>query len=453
VAEQGVIDIPELIESNPIGSGRWLLAALCLFVVTLDGFNAQVMGYVAPSLIKAWHVDRSAMGPVASSALFGLMIGALLLGTLGDRVGRKAVLLVATVLFGVFSLLTSLVTTPGEMLILRFLTGVGLGGAMPAAIALVAEYSPSKARAGMVTLVVGGFAIGPAIGGFAAAGLIHAFGWRSMFVAGGVIPLLMTPALWLLLPESMRFVTRKGVGAERIAANLRKVFPRGQFPPGARYLHAEGTIRKAPVRDIFAGNRTLGTLMLWLAIFMNLVGLNLQTNWLPVIITGLGFPISQAVTATAMFHVGGAIGGLVLARFAHRFDFILVVSAMFALAGIMIVLIGGAGGSILMLRLSIFGAGLFVVGGQTAINALSGILYPGYIRSTGSGWALGVGRLGAAVGPMIGGGLLALHLGLSKLFWIESAPFFLAALAVLVIRLTRRGPLAVPDAAAADGEP
>jgi AAHS family 4-hydroxybenzoate transporter-like MFS transporter len=441
MADQATIDIPELIDGGRIGAGQWLLTGLCLAVVTLDGFNAQVMGYVAPSLIKGWHIQRAAMGPVASSGLAGLMLGALLLGTVSDRVGRRAVLTLCTVMFGIFSLATALATSPQQMLWLRFLTGLGLGGAVPAAIALVSEFSPKQRRAALATFVVGGFAIGPAIGGFAAAGLIHSFTWRSMFVLGGLIPLMIAPALWFLLPESLRFAASRPDASARTAAALRKVFPGRSFSADSRFVYAESTIRKASVSAIFTEGRGLGTLMLWTAVFMNLIGLNLQTNWLPVVITGLGFPVGQAVTATAMFHLGGVIGGLVLARFAHRFDFILVVAGMFALAGLMTVLIGGAGGSILHLRLAIFGAGLFVVGGQTAIGALSGILYPDYARSTGSGWALGIGRLGAAAGPLIGGNLLSMHLSLSTLFWLESAPFLVAAVAIAVIRLTRSSAL------------
>jgi AAHS family 4-hydroxybenzoate transporter-like MFS transporter len=443
---QSVIDVSQLVETRPVGAGQWLLIALCMFVVTLDGFNTQIMGYVVPSLIGGWHISPARLGPVISSGLVGLMLGALILGTLGDRIGRKSILLLSTLLFGVFALATGFVTSPSQMLVLRFLTGVGLGGAVPAAIALISEFSPNRARAGTVTLTVSGFAIGPAIGGLVAGGLIHGFGWRSMFVLGGVIPLAMLPVLWLLLPESLRFVSRHDAQSDQIARNLNRVFPGLNASAQMRYVYAENAVKKAPVRDIFTGGRAPVTLLLWAAIFLNLVGLNLLTSWLTTILSGLGFPISNAVHILAMFQVGGVIGTLALAHLANRFDFVLATSGTFLFAGVMVILIGVSGGSIQTLHLVIFAAGLFIVGGQCSVNTLSGILYPSYIRSTASGWALSMGRLGAVFGPLIGSNLLALNFDLTKLFYVISVPFFLAAAAIMVIRVIRGSGLADSEA-------
>ncbi|MGC1300806.1 MAG: MFS transporter [Caulobacteraceae bacterium] len=443
MARSEPMEIVDIIESRKVTPSLVLLVALCFVVVCFDGFNAQVMGYVIPSLAKAWHMKPKAiphvMGPITSAGLFGLMIGALLLGTLGDRVGRKSIVLVSTLLFGVFSLATSFATSPGEMTVLRFLTGLGLGGAMPSVIALVSEFVSKRIRATVVTMVVTGFAVGPAVGGLLAGPLMHSYGWSVMFLVGGVVPLLVAPLLWLVLPESSRFLSRSNAPAAKIVANLRRVYPELKFPDDVQFDHADGRLPKAAVRDIFADGRAPGTLLMWFAIFLNLVGLNLQTSWLPTIITGLGFPYSVAITTLVMFHTGGALGGFVLSRFLDQFDHFRVVAVTFILAGLMIVLIGFAPHSILMLRLAIFGAGLFVVGGQSALNALTGLFYPSHIRSTGSGWALGVGRLGAAVGPMVGSSLLAMNLGFKNLFYVEAAPFILAAVAVGLIGMVRSG--------------
>ena len=444
--ENQTVDVSALIETRKVGRGQWTLLLLCLLVVTFDGFNAQIMGYVAPALVSKWHMTRGALGPVISAGLFGLMIGALVLGTLGDRVGRKSILLLSTATFGVFSLATSFATTPDQMLALRFATGLGLGGAMPVGIALIAEYAPTRMKGMMVTITVCGFAIGPAIGGLVASGLVQQYGWASLFQVGGVVPLLLLPVLWLVLPESTRFLIARGAPAGRVAQNLKRVFPDETFAADAVFTHDEANARKAPVADVFRNGRGAGTILLWIAIFFNLVGINLQTSWLPLIITGMGYTTPQAVLATAGFHVGGAIGGLVLSRLLDKLDFYLAVFGVFILAAIMIVLIGVLGTDLLALRLTIFAAGLFVVGGQSALNALSGMFYPSYIRSTGSGWALGVGRLGAVAGPVIGSSLFALHLSQNTLFYIEAVPFLICAAAVILIKVVSKTPRETPAA-------
>jgi AAHS family 4-hydroxybenzoate transporter-like MFS transporter len=429
------VDVSALIESRKAGVGQWTLLLLCLLVVTFDGFNAQIMGYVAPALVSGWRVSRTALGPVISAGLFGLMIGALVLGTLGDRIGRKSILVLSTAAFGLFSVATSFATTPGQMLVLRFLTGLGLGGAMPVAIALVAEYAPRSLKNTMATITVCGFAIGPAIGGFVASGLIQQHGWASLFLVGGLVPIVLLPLLWWALPESSRFLIARGAPAGQVAGTLAKVFPGERFSADAVYTHAEANLKKAPVSDVFKGGRGVGTILLWAAIFFNLVGINLQTSWLPLTIAGMGYTAAQAVTATAGFHVGGALGGLALSRLLDKLDFYRALCGVFILAAVMIVLVGQLGGNLTALRLAIFAAGLFVVGGQAALNALSGMFYPSHIRATESGWALGVGRLGAVAGPVVGSSLFALHLSQSTLFYIEAAPFLICAGAVILMKV------------------
>ena len=192
----------------------------------------------------------------------------------------------STAAFGVCSVLTSFATGPEEMLVLRFLTGLGLGGAMPVAIAPVAEYAPRRLRNTMATITVCGFAIGPAIGGFVASGLVERQGWASLFLVGGIVPIVLLPLIWLLLPESSRFLIARGAPSARIARALQKVFPGERFAADVTYTHDEANLKKAPVSDVFAGGRGIGTLLLWVAMFCNMVGINLQTSWLPLIIAG-----------------------------------------------------------------------------------------------------------------------------------------------------------------------
>jgi AAHS family 4-hydroxybenzoate transporter-like MFS transporter len=394
-------------EQDRIGAGQIRLVLLCLIVMAFDGFNVQVMGYAAPALIKTFHVSRAAFGPVASAGLFGLMIGSLLMGPLGDRFQRRTVIVASTALFGLFATATAFAHSVGQLVVLRFLTGLGLGGAMPAAIALVAEYAPARLKGTLVTLTVCGFAIGPAVGGFLAPSLLAAGGWPALFLAGGVAPLFLAPLLAVALPGSIRD-------------------PQGSSP-------------KAPVAAIFADGRLLGTICLWVAIFMNMLGINLQTNWLPLMLTDFGYKPGPAANVTALFHVGGVLGGLLLARVLDRFDYTRAVPAVFLLAAIAVAAIGAVGRAPAALMAVIFAAGLFVVGLQSVLNALSGVFYPAEIRSTGSGWALGMGRAGAAIGPALGSVLGGLGLARNQLFYLEAAPFVFGAAAIYLIRLQRRG--------------
>ena len=442
------VDVTDLVEQGRIGAGQIRLLILCLIVICFDGFNAQVMGYAAPALIKAFHVSRQAFGPVASAGLGGLMLGTLLLGTLGDRVGRRTIIVASTAAFGLFSTMTAFAHGVGPLLALRFLTGLGLGGAMPAAIALVAEYAPARVKGTFVTITVCGFAIGPAIGGFVAPSLLAGGGWQAMFLAGGVAPLILAPVLALMLPESTRNLLARGAGPGRIAANLHRVLPKGRVPAEVELLDAQAALPKAPVGAIFADGRLFGTICLWVAIFMNMLGINLQTNWLPLILTDFGYKPGQAAHITALFHVGGALGGLLLARVLDRLDYTKAIPAVFLLAAVAVAAIGMVGRAPGPLMLALFTAGLFVVGLQSVLNALSGMFYPAEIRSTGSGWALGIGRAGAVIGPALGSALGALGLATNQLFYLEAAPFVIGAAAIYLIRLQRRGG-PVPDSAVA----
>src|SRR5580692_3375360 len=226
------IDVAEFIDQQPVGSFQLKLLATCAAVLFLDGFDTQAIGYVAPVLAKEWGLTKGALGPVFSAGLFGLMIGALLFGPLADRIGRKKIIVLSTLAFGIGALVTALVQDVNALLAIRFLTGLGLGGAMPNAIATTSEFNPRRRRATMVMIMFAGFSIGAALGGMLAAALIPAFGWRSVFIVGGAAPLLLVPILILRLPESVRFLALTGRANARVAELLARVNPAATFTPG-----------------------------------------------------------------------------------------------------------------------------------------------------------------------------------------------------------------------------
>jgi AAHS family 4-hydroxybenzoate transporter-like MFS transporter len=430
----GAIEIPQLIDSRP--GGRFLigLAALCGLVLAADGFDTQAIGYTAPAIVKDWGIEKQALGPVFSAGLFGLLIGALIAGPLADKIGRRPVMIGATAWFGVGALATAFVGTLDQLLWVRFLTGLGLGGAMPNTIALVSEYAPERRRATVLTAMFCGFSIGAALGGVLASAIIPRFGWRAVFLTGGAVPIALLPLIVWKLPESLRaLVARRGgsIQIERILARMGGI---GKAP-SQLLIPAEDRIRGFPIGRLFADGRAAPTLFLWLAFFMNLLALYFMTNWLPIITGEAGLLAGQAILVTAMFQAGGTIGAVVMGRLADSFRPQRILAGALVCAAVLVASMGSAGKDFVLIALLSFGAGFCIVGTQIGVNALAGTFYPSSIRSTGVGWALGIGRFGAAVGPLIGGALLAAKIAVGKLFLLGAIPPVCAALALLAMDL------------------
>jgi AAHS family 4-hydroxybenzoate transporter-like MFS transporter len=432
-SDTSAVDVAAFIDAQPVGAFQIKLLLTCAAVLFLDGFDTQAIGYVAPALAKDLGLGRGMLGPVFSAGLFGLMIGALLFGPLADRVGRKKIIIFSTLAFGLGALATAFVRDVNTLLAIRFLTGLGLGGAMPNAIAMTSEFNPRRRRATMVMVMFVGFSIGAALGGLLAAALIPQFGWRSVFVVGGVAPLLLTPILAMRLPESVRFLALTGRADQRVAELLALVDPKAVFAPGTRFVVNEPALAGLPVAHLFQGGRTAATLLLWVVFFMSLLDLYLLSNWLPTVLNDLGASVSTAVVAGSMLQVGGVVGTLALGSVIDRFSF-RALALVYFIAVFAVAAIGQLGHSIFFVTVAIFVAGFCIVGGQIAANALAAGFYPTSIRATGVGWALGVGRVGSIVGPLVAGAtldmrLLGLGLGTSSIFMLASAAALCAALA------------------------
>lgn len=422
------VDVAGFIDARPVGAFQIKLVLTCATVLLLDGFDTIAIGYVAPALVKEWHVSKTALGLVSSAGLFGLMIGALLFGPLADRIGRKKIIILSTLAFGVGTLVTALVNDLNTLAVIRLLTGLGLGGAMPNTVALISEFSPHRRRATMVMVMFVGFSIGAALGGFLAAALIPHFGWRSVFVVGGAAPLVLAPILAWRLPESVRYLALIGNADERVAQLLALVNPKGAFASASRYVVNEPALKGIPVQHLFRNGRTLATLLLWVVFFMSLLDIYFLSNWLPTVLNDLGASISVAALVGAMFQVGGVLGTFVLGSVIDRFSFralaLVYFVGVFAVGGI-----GQLGHSAALVAIVIFVAGFCIVGGQIAANALAAGFYPTSVRATGVGWALGIGRVGSIVGPSVGGVVLSLNWGVGEVFVTAAAAALCAALA------------------------
>src|SRR6478609_2224819 len=424
------IDVAGYIDQQPVGSFQIKLLLTCAAVLFLDGFDTTAIGYVAPSLAKEWSLSKGALGPVFSAGLFGLMIGALVLGPLADRVGRKKIIILSTLAFGIGALVTAFVEDVNTLLAIRFLTGLGLGGAMPNAIAMTSEFNPRRRRATMVMIMFCGFSVGAALGGLLAAALIPQFGWRSVFVVGGVAPLLLVPLLAPWLPESVRFLALTGRANARVAELLGSISPKTVFAPATQFVVREPKLPGVPVLHLFRERRTLVTLLLWAVFFMSLLDLYFLSNWLPTVLNDLGSTVSSAAAIGSMLQVGGVVGTFALGSIIDRFSFralaLVYFAAVFAVGAI-----GQLGHSVIFVTTAIFAAGFCIVGGQIAANALAAAFYPTSVRSTGVGWALGIGRIGSIIGPLVGGMLLAAKWSTPAVFMAAAAAALCSALAAL----------------------
>lgn len=425
-------EIVDLVDQQKLGRLQKLVIGICAAVALLDGFDTQAVAFTAPSIIADWKIPASALGVAFAAGLLGLMISSLVLGTLGDRLGRKKMIIVSLLVMGVFSLLTARATTLAELCLLRFCVGIGLGGAIPCIIALTAEYSPRRLRATLVTSMYIGFPVGAVIGGAASTWFIDAYGWRSVFIVGGLLPLLLIPIVLWLLPESLEIVARRGEDAK-----FRKLL--AQLSPGAdpdRYLNAikSSPVALGSVSRLFATGMAAKTLSLWLIIFLNLMIMYLLINWLPVFLTTAGRQGSGAILGTVVLNLGGAVGGFVIARLMDRNQGHLALRAAFLGAAAFLCLLGYSLASLGLALSVLFCAGFCLIGAQFGMNALAASSYHPEVRSTGVGWALGIGRIGSVIGPLLGGVVVAAETNIKLIMVMAAAPLLICFLAVMTLR-------------------
>jgi AAHS family 4-hydroxybenzoate transporter-like MFS transporter len=434
---QPSVEIQDFIDKQPMGRLQLAIIALCGSVLFMDGFDAQSVGFVAPVLGQQLHITRGAMGPVFASGTLGIMIGALVFGPLADLFGRKPSLVWCTITFGLLSLLTATARSSEALLVYRILTGLGLGGAMPNAVALTSEFMPKRFRATAVTTTFVGFSIGAAVGGFVAAGLVRLHGWQSIFIVGGIVPCVIAVFLIALLPESIRFLMIQGGNEEKAARILSRIAP-GISVEGARKLIVnDRAVGKSVVKQLFVGGRARMTLLIWVIFLMSLLDLYFLNAWLPTIIHDAGAVLETAIVLTALFQVGGAIGSVLLGRVLDRRRSFRVLAGVYLAAGFFVILVGVAGNSVPLLACTIFAAGFALIGGQSSANALTAEFYPTPIRSTGVGWALGVGRVGSILGPLLGGVLLTAVSDTRRVFWAAAVPALLGSAAGLLAGRTK----------------
>jgi len=430
VPTQPSIGITEFIDRQPLSAFQVTIVALCFLIVAIDGFDTAAIGFIAPAIRAEWQLTPAHLAPLFGAGLTGLMAGAFLFGPLADRFGRKNVLLFCVLFFGIASLASAFSGSLWGLVALRFLTGLGLGGAMPNTITLTSEYCPAKRRSFLVTTMFCGFTIGSALGGLASANLIEEHGWRAVLLLGGLLPLLLLPLLVWRLPESVRYLVLSGKHPEKVAAILERIAPRERVAPGSIVV-ADKRAPGSPVAHLFKPELVRGTLLLWLTFFMSLLVIYLLSSWLPTLLRATGISLKTAALVTMMFQVGGTLGAIVLGWLMDRANPHYVLAASYALAGVFITAIGSLTTAPWLAGVAVFAAGFCISGSQVGANALSAAYYPTDCRATGVSWANGVGRMGSVVGSVGGGTMLSMGLTMPALFLMVGIPAVMAGATML----------------------
>ena len=433
MTEGSGISLAEALNKAKLGRFQIQIMAICFAVAMLDGFDTQSIAFVAPALKTIWAVPAGEFGVLFSAGLFGTMLGAIGLGALADRVGRKTIIVISVLTFSVMSLLSATASSTEELIVYRFITGLGLGGAIPNIIALTSEYAPTAVRTTVVTVMFTGFPLGAVLGGIVSAQLLAVYGWPSVFLLGGILPLLLLPVILLWLPESVRYLAVRRKQGARVAAIMQRIDP-GIDWNMPRPTHPDEKARPPhTVRDLFTEGRTAWTLLLWTLVFMSLLLTYFLVSWIPSLLADAGLGHREAVLGVVVLNIGGIVGSVVIGRISDRYGQFAPLVAGYGIGALAVAAIGVSTYSVPVVMAVIFIAGFCVLGAQLALAALSAKHYPTYMRSTGVGWAMGLGRVGSVVGPVIGGALLAYGLGQGPLFVAAAVPAAIAAVTIFAM--------------------
>ncbi|MGW0018465.1 MFS transporter [Rhodococcus sp. NPDC003382] len=434
------VDITALIDRSSLSSLQKRVLALCLGLAILDGIDAQLIGFVIPAISKDWDIAPASFGFALALSTGAMVVGSLLFGPLADRYGRRKIIIACTVIFAVFTLATAVVTSMPALIVLRVIAGLGLGGVTPNLVAMVSEYSPARIRATMVTVTIAGMSLGGFIGGFGAAFLIPRFGWQSLFVLGGVLPLILVVAALRWLPESVKFLVARGRHEEAVQI-VGEIAPEARIDAATRFIQDAAVATKSPVGALFRSGRAADTVLLWGVFVINFLVIYFLLSWMPTLFGEGGRSASTALVAASLFNLGGMTGALTFGRITDRIgNGFVVVMAGYTLGAVFTAAVALLLGSGWLLLVAVFFVGFGMSGSSAGIIAIAATVYPVAVRATGVGWAMGIGRVGSIAGPAIGALLIAAGLDAKSIFLLTIVPTLLAVVTLGVLALRSRRP-------------
>jgi len=433
MADGQVVQVSHMLDERGVGAFHIKLIVWTLFISLIDGYDISAIAFAAPHLIREWHFPPHDLGAVFSASLFGILFGSAIFGYIGDRFGRKTALIWANLLFGVFTLIAAWSTNLTEMFWLRLIAGLGIGGVIPNAIAINAESAPRRLRATMAIIATGLVPIGGAIPGFMTATLVPTHGWQILFIVGGIWPILIGLLGFFFLPESIKYMALHEKHRADMEKLVHQIRPDFVIPPNAKFvIEDEKNVAGFNPAYLFQEGLALITPLVWLLFILNLMGFFFLLSWTPTLLVTAAHqpPIVGAYAGTAL-QLGGTFGSLLLARWLDRRRFF-AIAVLFALAVPVVGSVGWFGvSSKTALIIAAFLSGFIVLGIQTGINVAGSLIYPTSLRSNGSGWQLGIGRIGSIVGPLLGAAFVALPI--QNLYMWAALPFAVGAVICYIV--------------------
>jgi AAHS family 4-hydroxybenzoate transporter-like MFS transporter len=430
--DQSVVQVSRLLDERGLSSFQIKLIIWSFFIVLIDGYDIAAIAFAAPSVAKEWALKPGSLGPVFSASLIGILFGSGIFGWVGDRYGRKAALVWSNLVFGVFTLAAAYSTNLDQMFWLRLLAGLGIGGVIPNVVAINAESAPRKLRATLAIIAVGCVPLGGAIPGFVTAVFVPQYGWQILFLIGGIVPIVIAIAAMVGLPESIKFMALHEGQRRKMESTIKAIRPDYQVPANAKFvIEDEKQFPGFNPGYLFSDGLALITPLLWLLFALNLMGYFFLISWTPTLMTAAKLPPATAALAGAMLQVGGTVGALLLCWWLQKHRF-LAVAIMFVIAVPVVGSIGFAGlTSKAVLLTATFFAGFFVLGIQSGINVIGALIYPTSLRANGSGWELGIGRIGSIAGPLVGA--LLIGLPVERLYMWSALPFVVGAVVCFIV--------------------
>jgi AAHS family 4-hydroxybenzoate transporter-like MFS transporter len=430
------VNVIELIDRHRVTGFQIGVLMLCMLVAALDGFDTQAIGYTAPAIAAVIHLPMPQFGQVGSAGLLGAALGALSFGPLADLFGRKWFTIVAMLIFAVFSYFTAQSASLDQLLAFRFFAGLGLGGVTPAFLAMGAELAPKRLRSIFVTVLFASFPAGGLIGSLTSAWVIPAFGWQMVFYIGTVAPVVIAIILAIFLPESVRFLLARGIRQDEVRRTLERIMP-GEVPPGELVAPPDPAREGVPVKHLFMEGRAVPTVILWVPFFMVFMVLVTVTFWTPAVLHSVGFSLSAAALIVGLNNLGSVIASSISGWLVHHGGAFRVLIPGFVLGAICLAWYGQATSSVAMLATASFLAGFFVGGTGTGLIAVAAGMYPTAIRSTGIGWAMGMGRVGQFFGPFLAGLIVAAGYAVSGIFFASGIACLIGALFLVFLYFSR----------------
>jgi MFS transporter, AAHS family, 4-hydroxybenzoate transporter len=434
MAQARTVNVSRLVDGQKIGALHVWLIVWSFLVLLSDGYDIGAIAYAAPALAKLWHVtNRAAFGPVFSSLFIGMLIGAPLLGYLGDRFGRKKAIITGAIWYGLCVLAQTQAGSLDQLLWLRLLSGIGIGGILPNTIALNAEFAPARFRATMIIIMFTGITFGGGVPGPIAAWLVPHYGWQVLFFIGGIVPIVVGICLIWALPESLKFLAVRKTNHDEAVRVARMLAPQENFGSDTAFVTdaAEERGSTSPL-ELFKHGLGVVTPLLWILFMINLMVFYFMNSWIPLVFSDAGLNPNATALAVTVFQWGGTLGGYAIARPVDKWAFGPII-VFFAIGAIAVAAVGYLEHNQVALLIAVGVSGFCTLGLQFAINAMSGLIYPTQFRSMGVGWAFGAGRIGSFLGPMIGATLIATHLPFRQLFVYAAAPLLIGLVVSLLI--------------------